>query len=378
MSNMEECASHINDILAAINEINEFLITTEFNLDSILHIILQKALELSQGKYGQILLYNGHDLVIAATTGNVEKGTRLQPGECVCGLVVETKEAVKLDNVEATRRFHRFFDDAKSELAVPLLDNEKVLGVLNMESPVLAAFNEQHRALLSTLALQAAHAIKIARMYEQQKALAEIDRTLAKASSLPETVYELIIEKSLNLIGGRSGQLLLKEGNELVIAATTGQEKPMSTRVFLDNCISGIAVRSKKPLNVGDISKEPYSRLYKSYLGSMRSELVIPLLEKDEVIGVLNFENPLENYFDPDHMRILSHMADHATVAIRNLQLYQNFHSGLYEVKRLLSELEDYPDKMKKALTGFHKIVDFFEEREKIDVPSLFPPTEEY
>jgi len=378
MSHTNECAGPVNQILTTINEINEFLITTEFNLDAILHIIIQKSLELSQGKYGQILLYNGQDLAIAATTGSVEKGVRLLPGECICGLVIERKEAVRLDNVETNPRFHRFFDDARSELAVPLLERDRVLGVLNVESPSAGIFTDHHQALLTTLAFQASHAIKIARMYEQQKALAEIDTLLAKASSLPETVYELIIEKSLNLIGGRSGQLLLREGDELVIAATTGQEKPMATRVHMDSCISGMAVKNRKPLNVGDISSEPYNRLYKSYLGTMKSELVIPLVEKDEVIGVLNFENPLEDYFDVEHIRILTHMANHATVAIRNLQLYQSFHRGLFEVKRLMSELEDYPEKMKKALAGFHKIIDFFDERERADMPSLLPPTGDY
>jgi transcriptional regulator with GAF, ATPase, and Fis domain len=146
----------------------------------------------------------------------------------------------------------------------------------------------------------------------------------------------------------------------------------------MDNCISGMAVKDKKPLNVGNIGSEPYNKLYKSYLGTMKSELIIPLIEKDEVIGVLNFENPLENFFDADHVRILSHMANHATVAIRNLQLYQSFHSGLFEVKRLMNELEEYPDKMKKALAGFHKIINFFDERNRPDMPSLVPPTGDY
>jgi GAF domain-containing protein len=378
MINPGTSSGELSIVLAAINEINDYLITSEFNLEAVLDIIIKKALELSQGKYGQILLYSGEELVIAATTGSVEKGVRLNQKECFCGLVIEGKRAMILDNVAKSERFHRFFGDAQSELAVPLMEKSKVLGVINVESPVTGAFNDHHRELLETLALQASHAIKIARMYEQQKALAEIDRVLARASSDKETVYELIIQKSLHLIGGRSGQLLLKEGDELVIAATTGQEKPLVTRVNSESCVSGLSVRSKKPVNIGDVTQSPYNTLYKSYLGTMKSELVIPLIEKEEVIGVLNFENPIENYFDDDHLRILQHMANHATVAIRNLQIYQRFQSGLYEVKRLLRDLEDFPDKMKKALTSFHKITTFFEERDKGDVPTLFPPTGDY
>jgi GAF domain-containing protein len=378
MTSPGTCNGEISYVLAAINEINEYLITSEFNLEAVLDIIIKKALELSQGKYGQILLYSGEELVIAATTGVVEKGVRLNQKECFCGLVIEGKKSMILDEVAKAERFHRFFEDAESELAVPLIEKAKILGVINVESPQAAAFNDHHRNLLETLALQAAHAIKIARMYEQQKALAEIDKVLARATLDKEAAYELIIQKSLHLIGGRSGQLLLKEGDELVIAATTGQEKPIVTRVHIDSCVSGLSVKSRKPLNVGDITTSPYNKLYKSYLGTMKSELVIPLIESEEVIGVLNFENPIENYFDDDHVRILLHMANHATVAIRNLQIYQSFQSGLYDVKRLLRDLEDFPDKMKKALTSFHKITNFFEEREKGDVPTLFPPTGDY
>jgi sigma-B regulation protein RsbU (phosphoserine phosphatase) len=377
MDNSLQCSDEIRGILAAIDEINEFLVTSEFNLDAVLDVILRKALELTQGKYGQILLYNGQDLVISATTGIAEKGTRLLQDQCVCGLVVEKAESLIIDDVDKVERFHRFFDDARSELAVPLPAKNKVLGVLNVESPKLAAFTSHHRDLLQTLSLQASHAIKIATMYDQQRALAEIDKTLARASAEKEAVYELIVEKSLRLIGGRSGQLLLLEGEELVIAATTGTEKPMVTRVHKESCISGLAVKEKKPVNIGDITAAKYSGLYKSYLGTMKSELVIPLMEKDDVIGVLNFENPLPNFFDDDQIRILKHMANHATIAIRNLQIYQSFRDRLEEAQRIIKELEDIPDKMKKAVSGFNKIARFFEEKEAIG-PSLFPPTGDY
>ncbi|MGV8121360.1 MAG: GAF domain-containing protein [Candidatus Xenobiia bacterium LiM19] len=377
MNHSLQGSDEIRSILAAIDEINEFLIISEFNLDEVLDVILKKALELSEGKYGQILLYNGQDLVIAATTGSVEKGVRLAQDRCVCGIVVERKESLIIDDVDKEERFHRFFDDAKSELAVPLIAKNKVLGVLNIESPKPGAFTPHHRDLLQTLSLQAAHAIKIATMYDQQKALAEIDKTLARASAEKEAVYELIVKKSLNLIGGRSGQLLLMEGDELVIAATTGPEKPMVTRVHIDSCISGMAVKSRKPVNIGDITLNEYSTLYKSYLGTMKSELVIPLIEKDQVIGVLNFENPLPDFFDDDHVRILKHMADHATVAIRNLQIYQSFRMRIDEAQQIIKELEDIPEKMKKAVSGFNKITRFFEEKEAFS-PSLFPPTGDY
>ncbi|MDQ7823547.1 MAG: GAF domain-containing protein [Candidatus Eremiobacteraeota bacterium] len=378
MDSTGTCHGEIRHILSAVNEINEFLISSDFNLEAVLEVIIQKALQVSAAKYGQILLYNGQDLTIAATTGVVEKGVKLLPGKCACGVVLEKGEPLLIADVEKAERYHRFFDDAKSELAVPLAECGKMLGVLNVESPEKGAFNGSHQEMLTTLALQASHAIKIARMYEQQRALAEIDRALARATNEPEAVYEMIIEKSLNLIGGRSGQLLLLEGEELVIAATTGQEKPMETRVCIESSISGIAVKSKKPLNIGDVTKEPYSRLYRSYLGTMKSELVIPLIEGETVIGALNFENPLENYFDGEHVRILISMADHATVGIRNLQIYQKFHSGLHEVKGLLSDLEEFPDKMKRALSSFHRITRFFEERERPEAPLILPPTGDY
>jgi hypothetical protein len=93
---------------------------------------------------------------------------------------------------------------------------------------------------------------------------------------------------------------------------------------------------------------------------------------------VLNFENPIESFFDDEHVRILLSMADHATVAIRNMQLYQRFQRGLHDVKRLLRDMEDFPDKMKNALKSFHIITEFFDAKEKHSGPFLFPPTEDY
>ncbi len=377
---MKQDNNDLLKLLASIDEINNFLITSDFSLKSVLKIIIDKALELSGGTYGQILLYDGYDLKIAASTNNTGIDTRISVDECLCGEVVKNRQTLVLGNVLEDKRYNRFFVDSASELAVPLMQGGKILGVLNVESNKQNAFNEDTARTISTLALQASHTIKIASLYAQQKTLAEIEKSLASCLDDPDKVYNQIISGALKLINGRSGQLLLKEGDLLVIAATTGKEKPMSTVVNIDNCISGIAVREKRVVNIGNIKDEIYANLYKSYLGEMSSELVIPIIDGQEVIAVLNFEHSAENFFTNEHTKLLTDMANLSAIAIRDFRIAGKFTSSLSEVKSVLRDLESFPDKLSMAIKGIKKITEVFEEKEKYSVSTggILPPTGDY
>ena len=362
-------------ILSAVDEINSFLISSEFSLKSILKIIIDKAIDLSEGTYGQILLYDGYELKIMASTNSNDLGTILSVDECLCGAVVKSKKTLVLGDVSADNRYNRFFTDSKSELAVPLIQGGKILGVLNVECTKADAFNEQTARLVSTLALQASHTIKIAGIYALEKTLSEVKEDLVKSQDNSDLIYQKIISGALKLISGRSGQLLLKEEDNLIIAATTGSEKPMSERVSIENSVSGLAVKNQQAINIGNLKDEKYKELYKSYLGNMLSELTIPIIDGKEVIGVLNFEHSSENYFTDEHIKILIPMANLSAIAIRDFKFSKRLNSSIGEVKTLLSEFENFPEKLSSAIQGIKNITNIFEDKQIRNSAGLLPPT---
>jgi sigma-B regulation protein RsbU (phosphoserine phosphatase) len=82
----------------------------------------------------------------------------------------------------------------------------------------------------------------------------------------------------------------------------------------------GASAQSGQPVLVTDVSKD---QRYISVNPETRSELCVPLIYKDNVIGVLDLEHTRRGYFTEDHMRTISTLAAQIAIAIENAQLYE-------------------------------------------------------
>ncbi len=117
------------------------------------------------------------DLTVEAAYGYQESvlGTHFPAGAGIVGWVARTGTPVVVDDVRADSRYRQVDERTRSELAVPLIAEGKVLGVFNVESSRLAAFVQRDMRLLTTLASYAVVAIQNARLYEQAQRLAITD-----------------------------------------------------------------------------------------------------------------------------------------------------------------------------------------------------------
>jgi len=114
--------------------------------------------------------------------------------------------------------------------------------------------------------------------------------------------------------------LLDKKTNELYprcqIGWDAGQEQ---TRLPLDRGVTGAAARQKRPIHCPDVSKDP---LYVVSAQRTKSELAIPLMVRDEVVGVLDCQSENPNHFDHDTIDLLTLFSTQASMALQNAQLY--------------------------------------------------------
>lgn len=114
--------------------------------------------------------------------------------------------------------------------------------------------------------------------------------------------------------------LLDKETQELhprcVIGWDPGTE---DLRLPLDCGITGSAARQKRPIYAADVSKHPN---YISTAKSTRSELAIPLMVRDEVVGVLDCQSENHDHFDNDTIDLLTLFSTQASMALQNAHLY--------------------------------------------------------
>ncbi|MCK5379851.1 MAG: GAF domain-containing protein [Candidatus Latescibacteria bacterium] len=312
----------------ALRQIESRILSGDFDMGNILDEILSASLELIGSSIGQLLLRDGDDLLVMATTGQEEVGRfRVKVNDSVCGLAVLKKRAIKLSDVRAGE-FASLYKPVLgggmvSELVVPLLEEERVFGVLNVESDQAGAFNRHDEELLTALAAQTAITIRNARLYKEVEALREIGTEILDRVFAVDEVLNLILRRGLDLIGAQFGQVLLTHGDHLIIEATTGQEV-RGTKVKIADCVSGLAVLEKQPIVSSDVRQGKFAPLYKKYLGEeMRSELVVPMIEKNAVIGVINIESREGNAFDRHDEELLMALAGQAAIAVRNAQQYE-------------------------------------------------------
>jgi len=240
------------------------------DLDAVLHTILKLGHERVPAEEASILLpnYQTQTLEVVVAVGPHAESRRsfvipLLEGKGITCWVLQHKQPVRVDDICHERPWQGLFipalTDIASELAVPLLDGDEVIGVLNFESTKECAFGQEDELFLTTLAGQAVLAIKKAQAYEREKRFAAEGQVLNEISKEiishlnPAYVLDLILEKALELTRSTRGILMLydPEQNDLRMVAERGvSEDKKGLRISLAQGIIGHVARTKQVLNI--------------------------------------------------------------------------------------------------------------------------------
>ena len=272
------------------------------------------------------------DLYWRFTIGYPEiiKGKHIQFGEGLIGNAAQRKEVLLVPDVTKDPRYIDLIDDVRSELAIPLISRNRVVGVLDIESPQANYFQPHHQKILTLLASQLAVAIDNANLYESLVAKSEMLETLNEIGKELSSILDLeqllkrVAELLRRVFSYHIFTIFLVDEEEQVLRARLSvkynRDAVEKTKIPLGKGLVGTAVAKKKVLLINDVSKDPR---YISVLPETRSEMVVPLIYKDKAIGVLDLQSPFLNYFTPFHEETLMSLASHVAVAIENARLYE-------------------------------------------------------
>ena len=262
-------------------------------------------------------------------TAEIER-MRIPVGNGVVGQVALTREPILLNDVSTAENYISANPAVRSELAVPLIAKNRLIGVIDLESEVAGYFQPEHLRVLTLTASRIAQAIENARLY------ARVSRQAQTLEVLNEISVELASILDLDLLLERVGHLLrrlidyqmftimlLDEKGETLItryAWRFGHAHAPSRRISITSGLVGAAVREWRFINVPDVRKDAR---YTPMNEETRSELVMPLFYKGRIIGVLDLEHTRAAFFHEEHERILATMAAQVAIAIENARLYQ-------------------------------------------------------
>ena len=315
------------DLLALVGEINGVL-----DPDELFPAIARKLRRIVDYRVLDIFVPDEEGLLYPAHVEGyeiAERGQfRLKPGEGIVGTAALTREVVFVPDVSKDPRYVSFFPGVVAELALPLVNQDRLVGVLNIESPSAAPFTPAARTALQVLASHLAVAIENATLYREARWYAGLLATLHEIGKETSSILDLdVLLQRLAEIVRRVvdyetfGILLLDEDRqELVLRQAVNFGSALErTRLKLSEGLCGAAVRSGEPILVGDVRKDAR---YVGLVAETRSELVVPLVHKDRVIGVLDLESPQLDRFNERHVKVLTPLASQVAIAIENARLY--------------------------------------------------------
>ena len=322
------------DVESLLIEVADVLNTT-LDLDTLLQRVAEVVKRVIDYEIFSILLLNerAQELRFRFQIGHVPEVAeriRVKVGEGVTGRAVKERRAILVDDVNKEIHYIEAVPRVRSELAIPLVNKNKVIGVMDLEAREPGYFKEEHARVLSLIASRIAVNIENARLYtrivRQANTLAllnEISRDLTSILNLDQLLKRIgdllskIIDYQMFSI------LLLDESKQKLVHRFSVRFKEsiqLKHDIPVGKGLVGAAAQAKKPVLAPDVARDPR---YIKANPETRSELVVPLIYKDEVIGVLDLEHTRRGYFTEDHVRTVSTLAAQVAIAIENAQLYE-------------------------------------------------------
>lgn len=294
------------------------------------------------GQAGRILKERGHKLEVG--------------GRSMVGFVTaQRRPRIALDVGEEAMRFaNPLLPDTRSEIALPLVVGDRVLGALDVQSTREAAFDEASAAVLQGMADQIAIALNNAALYAESQRnvntmneLLAASRDIARSRTLPE-LAGLALSRVHALIGVDSYYLGLVNENQtemrFVVRVLGGVDvSDMVAAHPLGDGLPEHVIRTRKPLR---ISASEAARAAQSGIPVEEAQrgafLGVPVVVGERVLGVLGFQDMRpDSFFSDDQERLAVTLARQIAVALDNLRLAE-------ETRRALADL----DAANRLLTG--------------------------
>lgn len=281
----------------------------------------------------------------------------ISPGESLEKLVLNSRQALRIVDYKKACSDHNYDavrEGIKAALYVPLNSGDETIGVaiIASRSPNIV-YSRDHLLIFQAVADQVSGAIEKAKLLQETEerarqltSLNDLTRQLTSTLAL-EPLLENILDSSVQILNCEAGFLLMadEESRELVCNVTSGSilDGLIDKRLPYGSGEASIAVRNRKPLIINQVDEIPeWVGLLKSPKEFVaRSILIIPLIIKNDLIGVVEVFNKKDGMpFSNSDQEILSAFASQAAIALENANLYTRTDQALNDRVEELSIMQ--------------------------------------
>lgn len=248
-------------------------------------------------------------------------------------------------------------------LIIPLQCRGKMIGILSLESqPGQGHFDQGTIDLASVLTAQAASAIELIRLHKAEQDRLTIEEKLIDAERRlsaglkPIELPAAILEQMAAILPYERGSFLLREGNNLRIAAQRGFPQDERTQRLViplrDGDVFFQIAESRRPVLIDDVTQSsgwtqvPWLPLNHSWLG-------VPLFSKDRVVGMVSLTRRQKGAFSQEDVLMATTFALQAAVALENSALYEEITRFNQQLEQLVQQRTE---ELRKALATLERM----------------------
>ncbi len=355
----------------ATAEVLQVINASPGDLAPVFDALLEKALRLCGGSFGELRTYDGERFRLAAThavpTAYVQHYARGDSGVYAPGTgparTLAGERVVHIPDLIATEPYQRGDPDrvalvdlggARAYLLVPLLKDGAVLGYIMIYRMEVGSFTDKQIALLQNFAAQAVIAMENARLLtetrealEQQTATAEVLQVINASPGDLAPVFDAMLAKALDLCEAAFGTLWTFDGEYMHASAVRGvppayaeflkQGPHRPSPIAHQRLLSGERVEhiADITLTEGYRSGDPLPRAVAD-LGRVRTLLAVPLSKDETVIGVFSIYRQEVRPFSDKQIALLQNFAAQAVIAMENVRLITELRGRTRDLQELL------------------------------------------
>lgn len=355
--------------IAILYDASQIVLST-FDLNEVLGRILETVRDYFNLDNGTILLLDKkrQELYIATQfgPGPVASDTRFPLGAGISGTAAKVKRPIYCPDVTQDSRYLQGASTTRSELAIPLLVRDEVIGVLDIQRDKVDGFERETIDLLTLFSTQASIAIQNAELYTRERqrtrqleainAVARETRSLIKLEALLPVICDLVLQ----YFAVDQVAVLIAERRKLHVRAQKGkltEQSPALMELAHNTGISGQAMSEGRTIVANRVNCVPG---YIAGYNETQAEVCIPLVSLGKRLGVLSLDNATPDSFREEEVRALEAVADICADAIQNAQSFKKIEemadidglTGIYNRRHLEKRLSTELDRLARYEHG--------------------------